>query len=34
VDELVFRRANSGFQVADEEMWDRWIQEDRAVVAD
>ena len=33
VDELVFRRANSGFQVADEEMWDRWIQEDRALLA-
>ncbi len=32
VDELVFRRANSGFQVADEEMWDRWIEEDRALL--
>ncbi|MCC7261458.1 MAG: phytanoyl-CoA dioxygenase family protein [Candidatus Latescibacteria bacterium] len=32
VDELVFRRANSGFQVADEEMWDRWIEEDRAAL--
>ncbi|MSR81377.1 MAG: hypothetical protein EXS58_00405 [Candidatus Latescibacteria bacterium] len=32
VDELVFRRANSGFQVADEEMWDQWIAEDRAVL--
>jgi hypothetical protein len=33
VDEQIFRRANSGFQVADEEMWDRWIQEDRAALA-
>ncbi len=32
VDEQVFMRANSGFQVADEEMWDRWIREDRAAL--
>ncbi len=32
VDEQVFMRANSGYQVADEEMWDRWICEDRAVL--
>jgi hypothetical protein len=31
VDEMVFSRANSGFQVPDEAMWDLWIQQDHAV---
>lgn len=29
VDELVYTRANSGFNRPDEEMWDTWIAEDR-----
>lgn len=32
VDELVFSRANSGFQTPDEVMWDKWIAEDRALL--
>jgi hypothetical protein len=32
VDELVFSRANSGFQTPDEVMWDRWITEDHTVL--
>lgn len=34
VDELVMSRANSGFQTPDEEMWDKWINEDRALLRD
>lgn len=33
VDELLFLRANSGFQTPDEVMWERWIAEDRAALS-
>ena len=29
VDDQVYTRANSGFNQPDEEMWDKWISEDR-----
>jgi hypothetical protein len=32
VDEQLIARANSGYQTSDEEMWDRWIAEDRAAL--
>ena len=28
-DDLLFNRANSGYQLPDEQMWKRWIDEDR-----
>ena len=28
-DDLLFSRANSGYQLPDEQMWERWIDEDR-----
>ena len=28
-DDLLFNRANSGYRLPDEQMWERWIDEDR-----